>query len=116
MSLAAKGEGTGKLAPWIAPVLTALMAAGASIIGATYVTGQRTGAQDTIIAEHTQRLDHLEADSKEEGKTTTSAALTLAKELGGLSSQVSDLARGFDRLEQRLDNDGASLKQRAPSP
>jgi hypothetical protein len=102
MTLALKSEGGSKLAPWAGPIISALIAAAASVIGATYVTGTRSGAQDAVIAEHTQRIGQLEADAKKEQQEGNSAALLVAEKLGGLTAQVSNLTAGFDRLDRRL--------------
>lgn len=104
MTLALKGEGGNRLSLLVGPLISALIAAGASVIGATYVTGQRTGAQDQIISGHEQRIGRLEVETKTEDHDRNNAASEIANKLGGLTAQVADLTRGLDRLEQRLDN------------
>jgi hypothetical protein len=108
MTLTVKSDGGSKLAPWAGPILSALIGAAASVAGATYVTGMRAGAQDVIIAEHTQRIGQLEADAKKEQQEGNSAALSVAEKLGGLTATVTNLALGVDRLERRLDGGSPS--------
>jgi len=70
----------------------------------------RAGAQDVIIAEHTQRIpaSSTAGTPRKSSRRVIRRASRVAEKLGGLTATVTNLALGVDRLERRLDGGSPS--------